>query len=105
MVWAAEQMVVHVQVDCGAECTHVPVGVKLEYELQDGLFTPDTLSFDMLYKRNLLEKRYPQLDFSEVELAIRETVQSAILSYLRASGLLRGSGTTNEKPARRTLNP
>lgn len=105
MVWAAEQMVVHVQVDCGVECARVPVRVKFEYEVQDGLFTPDTLSFDMLYNRNLLEKRYPQLGLSEVELANQETVQSAILSHLRASGLPRGSGTTNEKPARRTLNP
>jgi hypothetical protein len=97
MVWAAEQMVVHVRVDCGAECAHVPVRVKLEYEVQDGLFTPDTLSFGLLCNRNLLEKRYPQLDLSEVELAMRETVQSAILSDLRATGFLRGSGTTNER--------
>ena len=98
MVWAAEQMVVHVRADCGVECARVPVRVKFEYEVQDGLLTPDTLSFDLLYNRYFLEERYPQLDLSAVELAIRETVQSAILSHLRELGLMRGSDGQKAKP-------
>ncbi len=95
MVWAVEEMVVHVRVDCGVECARVPVRAKFEFEVQDGLFVLDTLSFDILYNRRLLEKRYPQLDFAQVETAIRETVQTAILKHLKKLGLSRESGEAN----------
>ena len=85
MVWAVEEMVVHVRLDCGVECVRVPVRAKFEFEVQDGLFVQDTLSFDILYNRKLLEKRYPQLDFTRVEMAIRETVQTTILKHIKRS--------------------
>jgi len=98
MVWAVEKIVVRVWVDCGAECVRVPVRSEVEYEVQEGVFVPESLSFDILYNRQLLKKRYPQLDVAEVEMAIRETVHTAILSHLGKLGLLRDSGGANENP-------
>jgi hypothetical protein len=68
-------MIVRVRVDCGVDCARVPVKAKVEYEVQNRMLTLDTLFFDILYKRKLLEKRYPQLDVSEVEMSTPRSPQ------------------------------
>lgn len=95
MVWVAETQVVQHVLEYGSEHVRIPVRVKLEFEVSDGMLVPDTLSFEMLYNRLLLEKRYPGLDVGRLESAIAQTAHEAILKHLRQSRYPREEGDSS----------
>ena len=97
MVWVAEDKIVHHVLEHGAERVRVPIRVKFEFELKDGAFVPDTLSVDILYNREFLERHYPRLDFARLQLAIAATVNGEIRNHLQESGFL-SSASSSDSP-------
>jgi hypothetical protein len=90
MVWVVEKKVFHHRVDLGFERIEIPVRVKFEFEVRDGAFVSDSLSFQILYNRHAIEKYYPQLKSEYLEKAIEKTVIKGIRGYLKALGYTGG---------------
>lgn len=89
MVWVVEKKVFYHLLDLGFESIEIPVRVKFEFEIKEGLFVRDSISFQILYNRQALEKYYPNLKSECLEKAIDKTVQKGILNYLKAHGYTR----------------
>lgn len=89
MVWLVEKKVVYHILDVGLETVEIPIRVKFEFEVKEGALVPDTLSFQKLYNRKLLEKRYPKLNAGALERAVNKTVDTEISRYLKRCGFLR----------------
>jgi len=88
MVWLAEKKVIYHTIDMGFELVEIPVRVKFEFEVKEGVFVPDTLSKEILYNEKILEKRYPNLNRYSLKKSIEDTVENKIMEYLKMNGLL-----------------
>ena len=89
MVWLVGKKVIHHQLDLGCERVNIPVRVKFEFEILKGSFVTDSLSTDSLYNRQLLQKRYPQLDLISLDQSIEQLVKREIYNYINQLGLMR----------------
>ena len=89
MVWLLEKMIVRHHLDLGFERVEIPIRVKFEIEVKEGVLVPDTLSFQTLYNKKALQNRYPQLNLASVETAIEATVNNHIMEYIKACGFLK----------------
>lgn len=85
-MWLVEKKVVHHLLDLGFERVDIPILVKFEFEVREGCFVRDSLSTQTLYNRQLLEKRYPQLNMGSLEACISHTANQEIVKYLRGCG-------------------
>ena len=85
-----EKKIIRHRVDLGFESVEIPIRVKFEFEVRDGSFVPNTLSFQTLYNKKVLQNRYPQLDLASLENAIETTVNNFILEYMKECGFLKG---------------
>lgn len=56
--------------------------MKFEFEVRDGAIVLDSLTFEHLFNKNALLKRYPDLNSERLELDIYETVKLQIRKYL-----------------------
>jgi hypothetical protein len=92
MVWLIEKKVVYHHLDLGFETVEIPVRVKFEFEIKQGVLVPDTLSTRTLYNRKALEKQYPGADILSVEASIQATVRKEIRQYMQEGGFLSGKG-------------
>lgn len=88
MVWLAGKKIFHHVFDVGFERVDIPIQVSFEFEVQDNFFVHNTLSKQILYNKEALERRYPKLKRHLMEEAIEKTVQQGIQSYLRELGCL-----------------
>lgn len=88
LVWVVEEKVVQHLLIHASERVRIPVRVKFEFEVKCAKFIPDTLSVKTLYNKPYLEKRYPRLDFTLLDMAIDKTVYAAIMRHLKEMGLL-----------------
>ena len=88
MVWVVEKKIVHHILDIGFERVDIPVRVKFEFEVKEGLLVPETLSKEILYNQHALKKNYPALRQTALHRAIEELVENEIMAYLRESGFL-----------------
>jgi hypothetical protein len=88
MVWLVEKKVIYHTIDMGFELVEIPVRVKFEFEVKEGVFVPDTLSKEILYNEKILEKRYPNLNRYSLKKSIEDTVENKIMEYLKMNGLL-----------------
>ena len=89
MVWVAEKRVVRHMLDMGFEQLEIPVRVKFEFEVKEGLLVSGTLSKELLYNKNAIEKHYPKLRLQSLHRAIEKTVEDELMEYLRQCGYLR----------------
>ena len=88
MVWVVEKKIMHYELDMGFERVDIPVRVKFEFEVREGAFVPDTLTKEILYNKNAIEKHYPKIELSSLDRGIGEMVEDEIMEYLRQCGLL-----------------
>ena len=88
MVWVAEKKILHHELNMGFERVDIPVRVKFEFEVIEGSFVPDTLTKEILYNKNAIEKHYPKIELSSLDRGIGEMVEDEIMEYLRQCGLL-----------------
>jgi hypothetical protein len=89
MVWVVEKKIIRHILNMDFERVEISVRVKFEFEVVEGLLVPNTLSKEILYNQNAIEKRYPRLRLPVLDRAIEETVDNEIMEYLRQCGLLR----------------
>ena len=74
--------------DLGYESARIPIRVKFEFEVREGAFVPESLSFEHLYNKEALLKRYPLLNPERLDRDIYETVKLRIREYLTKNGYL-----------------
>ena len=89
MVWVVEKKIVHHVLDMGFERVEIPVRVKFEFEVKDGIVVSNSLSKEVLYNRNAIEKRYPEVRMPSLNSDIQKTVEDEIMEYLRQFGVVR----------------
>ena len=90
MVWLLEKKIVRHCVDLGFERVEIPIRVKFEFEIKEGVMIPDTLSFNTLYNKKALQNRYPQFNLAALENDIETTVNNDLLEYIKECGFLKG---------------
>jgi hypothetical protein len=84
-----EKKIVHHVLDMGFERVEIPVRVKFEFEVKEGIFVPDTLSKETLYNQKAVLKRFPMVKLSLLDSEIEKTVENEIMEYLSQCALLR----------------
>ena len=98
MVWVLEKKVFHHFLDLGFEMVTIPVRVKFEFEVEEGVLIPNSISIQTLYNKENLEKRYPNLKLQSLDCAVDKTVQEKIHGYLKKCGYL--NELDHEDPSR-----
>ena len=88
MIWMVEKKVFQLVFDLGFESVKIPVRVKFEFEVKEGTLVPDSLTRSLLYNKDLLERRYPNLDQASFHRAIERKVESEIQKHLREHGFI-----------------
>jgi hypothetical protein len=88
MVWMVEKKIVHHVLDMGFERLEIPVRVKFEFELKEGIFVTDSLSKETLYNQKAVQKRFPTVKLPLLDREIEKTVENEIMDYLRQCELL-----------------
>ena len=88
MVWVVDKKVFYHILDMGFESVGIPVRVKFEFDVKDGKFVSDSLSFDSLYIQQAVVNRYPGVKKGLLENQIQKTVQHEIQNYLQSRGYL-----------------
>jgi hypothetical protein len=73
----------------GFERVRIPVRVKFEFEVKEGSLVSDSLSFETLFNRQALEKRYPLAKLELLAYEVEKTVKRNIFGYLNDCGYLR----------------
>ena len=89
MVWVVEKKVFHHILDLGFESVGIPVRVKFEFEIRDGLFVAESLATERLYNQRELARRYPNLKLDILERDIEKMIHCEILKYLKENGYLK----------------
>gem|GEM_PF-913712 len=74
--------------DLGFESVRIPVRARFEFNLQNGTLTADSLSYQLLYNRQVLEKRYPQLKAEDLDRQLQKTVKRKVYMYLKDCGYI-----------------
>ena len=88
MVWVVEKKVVRHILDMGFERVEIPVRIKFEFEVREGLVVPGTLSREMLYNQKVIVRRYPKVELGSLDRSIEKTVEREITKHLKRSRLL-----------------
>ena len=86
MVWLVEKKIFSYILDMGFERVEIPIRVKFEFEVLEGSFISETLTKEILYNRDGIEKRYPKVKLPSLDNAIEEMIEAEIIEYLRQSG-------------------
>ena len=60
MVWVVEKKIVHHILDMDYEQVEIPVRIKFEFEVMEGILVPNILSKETLYNRTAIEHRLSQ---------------------------------------------
>jgi hypothetical protein len=88
MVWVVEKKIVHHVLHMGFERVEIPVRVKFEFEVKEGVLVPDTLSKETLYNRDAVANHFPIVRLPLLDREIEKTVGNEITDYLGQSGFL-----------------
>ncbi|UCF03084.1 MAG: hypothetical protein JSV14_05410 [Deltaproteobacteria bacterium] len=84
----AEKRVFQLIFDLGFESLEIPVRVKFEFEVKEGNLVPDSLTKTMLYNKQLLKRRYPNLDHAGFQRSIESKVDNEIQKHLQEHGFI-----------------
>ena len=96
MVWVLEKKVFYHILDMGFESVGIPVRVKFEFDVKDGKFVSDSLSFESLYNQQAVVNRYPGVKKDLLEKEIQKTVLREIRSYLQSHGYISENKEEND---------
>ena len=96
MVWVLEKKVFYHILDMGFESVGIPVRVKFEFDVKDGKFVSDSLSFESLYNQQAVVNRYPGVKKDLLEKEIQMTVLREIRSYLQSDGYISENKEEND---------
>lgn len=88
MVWVIDKKVVRYLLQSESALAEIPIRVKIEFQLEDGQFVPDTLKLETLYNKKLVCKRFPGVDGEWLDGEIEKTVDQAIDEHLRMEGYM-----------------
>lgn len=88
MVWMLEKKIVHYVLDMGFERVEIPVRVKFEFEVKEGVLVPDTLSKKTLYNQNAVQKHFPTVNLPLLDMEIEKKVEKEIMEYLKKCGFV-----------------
>ena len=88
MVWVVEKKIFYHLLDMGFESVGIPVRVKFVFDVKDGKFVSDSLSFESLYNQQAVVNRYPGVKSDLLEKEIQKTVQCEIRNYLQNCGYI-----------------
>jgi hypothetical protein len=88
-MWLVEKKIFYHLLDMGFERVRIPVRVKFEFEVKEGSLVSDSLSFEILFNRQALEKRYPLAKLELLAYEVEKTVKRNIFGYLNDCGYLR----------------
>jgi len=88
MIWMVEKKIFHHVLDLRFESVRIPVRTRFEFNLQNGTLIADSLSYQLLYNCQVLEKRYPQLKVEDLERQIQKTVKRKVYMYLKDCGYI-----------------
>ncbi len=102
MVWVIDKKVVRHLLEADDQLVEIPIRVKIEFELADGVFVPDTLKTETLYNKDFVCKRLPSVDGDWLDEEVRKTADDAIDEHLRMEGYLRGPPEDDEEHAEDT---
>jgi len=91
MVWLFEKKIFHHLLDYGFERMNIPIRVKYEFEVRDGHWIPDSLQIEILYNRQILNKRFPGLGLAHLDQEITDTIQRKIRGDLADRDLANGT--------------
>ena len=83
MVWLVEKKVIYHFLDLGFESVEIPIRVKFEFEVKESTLVPDSMSKNILYNWQALERHYPNLDLARLQQSIEKKVDMEIDKYLR----------------------
>jgi hypothetical protein len=83
-----DKKVFQIVLNLGFESVKVPVRVKLEFEVERGNLVSDSLTKTMLYNKQLLQRRYPDLDQASLQRSIERKVEEAIQKHLQEHGFI-----------------
>ncbi|MGD9350792.1 MAG: hypothetical protein PVF71_14110 [Desulfobacterales bacterium] len=92
MVWVVEKKIFYHILDMGFESVGIPVRVKFEFNVRDGIYVPDSLAVESLYNQQAVVKRYPGVRMASLDQEIQRTIQREIQKYLQNLGYI-----SNEK--------
>ena len=96
MVWMVEKKVFYHIFELGYESATIPIRVKFEFEIREGAFVPESLSFEHLYNKKVILRRYPNLKSEHLDRDIHETVKLRIREYLTQNRYLREDSGTDK---------
>jgi hypothetical protein len=88
MVWVVEKKVFYHILDMGFESVGIPVRVKFEFDVRDGRFLPNSLTYTHLYNQQAIVDRYPGVKTDFLEKQIQKTVRSEIHRYMQTCGYI-----------------
>ena len=88
-MWLVEKKIFYHLLDMGFESVQIPVRVKFECEVKEGSLVSDSLSFEILYNRQIIAKRYPRAKMDFLDSEVEKTVRRNIHGYLNDCGYLR----------------
>jgi hypothetical protein len=81
-----EKKVFHLDYNFGSESVRIPVRVKFEFRVEEGTLVHNSLTKSILYNKELLEKRYPELDQTSLQESIEKKVDKELQEHFHASG-------------------
>ena len=88
MVWVLEKKIFYHILDMGFESVGIPVRVKFEFDVKEGAYVPDSLSFESLYNQKAVIKRFPSVNLASLDKEIKKTVRREIQNYLQNCGYI-----------------
>lgn len=83
MVWIVEKKVFYYILDLGFERVKIPLRVKFEFEVHNRKLVDNSLTWQVLYNKKMLQDHFPKLQWERLEEAIDKTVQKGIEAYLQ----------------------
>lgn len=82
MVWMIEKKVFYHFIDLGFERVTIPIRVTFEYEVKNGTYVPDSLSYQTLFNQQAIAKRYPNMAPDSLKESIDRQIKDRLKRYL-----------------------
>ena len=89
MIWMVGKKVFHLDYNFGFESVRIPVRVKFEFGVKNGILVHDSFTRSILYNKQLLEKRYPEFDQTSLHKSIEKKVDNELQQHLHICGFLK----------------
>ena len=88
MVWIVEKKIFYHILDMGFESVGIPVRVKFEFDVKEGMLVADSLSYESLYNKQAIANRYPGVNLDSLDKEIQKTIRREINNVLQSDGYI-----------------